>query len=328
MNEPRKCVPNSMLRINRYCCLGLIYALIFLALTAEAKTLAKPKPKAATVKQQKPSTLKPMSGAQMDVYVPAPVLAPKRPSHSSEFSNSVAPAKPRMLEGSAEHAETLPAEDSRFAAGSVFDASSLPEFKSGNNWFWLPTWFAGNYKTDTLTRVYRYDYRTGKTDVARNTAVFRRTEKWGWQQDRLGGVWQFDNTPYQKEVDRGPSKEIQLCKERVPVRITNDSATLRFRITAIIINRETEKIEWTIQSEFLQTYTLVNPNRIRVDVSAKSFDVNGKPMTLDKSVQYLDRITGFEPENNLDGKDLRVLFREFLLARNRADLIPDNRSGF
>lgn len=322
-------MPNSMLRISKYCCLGLIIALTALALTVEAKTPAKPKSKTPTVKQQKPSNLKPMSGAQMDVYVPTPVPTPKHPaSNSSEFSNGATPAKPRILEGSAEHSEALPAEDSRFAAGSIFDASSLPEFKTGNNWFWLPTWFAGNYKTDTLTRVYRYDYRTGKTDVSRNTAVFRRTEKWGWQQDKLGGVWQYDNTPYQKEVDRGPSKEIQLCKERVPVRITNDSATLRFRITAIIINRETEKIEWTIQSEFLQTYTLVNPNRIKVDVSAKSFDVNGKPMTLDKSVQYLDRITGFEPEASYNGKDLRVLFREFLLAKGRADLIPDNSSGF
>jgi len=331
-----------MLRISKHFCLFTAFALLslvfILALEAKTptkttlptKTPAKAPTKAKPAKQQKLLPLKPMSGAQMDVYVPTPKARPSSP----EFSANTAPAKPMMLEGSLEHSESLPAEDSRFAAGTTFDSSSLPEFQSGNNWFWLPRWFAGNYKTETLTRIYRYDFRTGKTDLTRNTSIFRRTEKWGWQQDRLGGIWQYDNTPYKKEVDRGNSKEIQLCKERVPVRITNDSATLRFRITAIIINRKTDKIEWTIQSEFLQTYTPVGQDRIKVEVSAKSFDVNGKPLTLDKSVQYLDRITGFEPEVSLDGRDLSVLFRQFLLSSNRANLIPNtslipnNRSGF
>lgn len=326
-------MPNSMRRPSKHYCLFIVlFLLVVCVSTLEAKAPTKlkvqTKPSAKATAKAKPSKqqqkllpLKPMSGAQMDVYVPTPPV--EQPN-----SSSTVPAKSRMLEGSLEHSESLPAEDSRFAAGTTFDASTLPEFQAGNNWFWLPQWFAGNYKTETLTRIYRYDFRTGKTDLARNTAVFRRTEKWGWQQDRLGGVWQYDNTPYKKEVDRGGSREIQLCKERVPVKITNDSATLRFRITAIIINRQTDKIEWTIQSEFLQTYTPVGTDRVKVEVSAKSFDVYGKPMTLDKSVQYLDRITGFEPEESYDGKDLRVLFREFLLSSNRANLIPDSRSGF
>lgn len=315
MNVPRNCVPNSMLRLSKLF-LWLIFLLstfVFVS-TIEAKSPAKAAPQQ---KQNKPSSLKPMSGAQMDTYVPA-APAHKYPSNSA----------PRMLQGSLEHAETLPAEDSRFAAGTMFDASALPEYKAGNNWFWVPSWFAGNYKTESLTRTYRYDYRTGATDLQRTTSVLRRTEKWGWQQDRSGGIWQYDSAPYRQEVDRDTLQEFQLCKERVPVKITNNSVTLRFRITSIFINRKTEKVEWTIQSEFLQTYVPVGPNRLKVDISAKSFDVNGKPTTIDKNVQYLDRIAGFEPLDVYNGKDMRIMFRDFLIAHNRADLIPGSGSGF
>lgn len=341
MNVLRACVPNSIQRISNSC-LSFMLAFAVFALAAEAKPTAKtPAKKQVTTSQKskttksypapqkKPASLKPMTGAQMDTYVPTPQVSQPRPSSAtSDFSGDTKPAQSRMLTGSAEHSETLPAEDSRFAAGSTFDERALPDYKSGNNWFWLPTWFAGNYKTDTLTRVYRYDYETGKTDLTKNTYVVRRTEKWGWQQDRSGGIWQYDSTPYKSNIDRGASREIQLCKERVPVRMTAESATLRFRTTAIIINRQTEKIEWTNQSEYLQTYRPVGPNRIKVEISAKTFDANGRPLYIDKNIQYLDRITGFEPMDTLDGKDLRVMFRDFLLAHNRADLIPDSRSGF
>lgn len=327
MNELRNCVPNSMSRATKLRCLGLILVLlsIILLLAVEAKAPVKPKAKTPAVKQQKPSTLKPMSGAQMDTYVPTPLP----PSNSgSDFSTGAAPAKSRMLEGSAEHSETLPAEDSRFSAGATFDASAIPKRTAGNNWYWLPPWFAGVYKTESIVGVYRFDFRTGKTDVSRRTSVNRRTEKWGWQQDRMGGVWQYDSTPYSIEVDRGTRKEVQLVKKRVPVRITQDSAVIKFLSTAIIINRSTGKIEWTIQSEFLQTYRPIGPSRIELTVSAKLFDEEGRPMTLDKNIQYLDRLSGFESENTYNGNNMKALFKEFLLSNNRPDLVPDNRSGF
>lgn len=306
-----------MLRIIRYICLGLVIIPFLFSSGVAAKTPVKVSPPAA--KKSKPASLKPMSGAQMDTYVPS--------VPSSQFSGNLRQAKPQMLQGSAEHSESLPAEDSRFSAGATFDAKALPEYKTANNWFWIPQWFAGKYKTESITRYYRYDYRTGQTDLTRNTSVLRRTEIWGWQQDRLGGIWQYDSAPYREEVDRDTLFEIQLCKERTPVKITNDSVVLRFRITSIFINRKTEKIEWTIQSEFLQTYTQVGPTRLKVEISAKAFDENGKPKTLDKNTQYLDRISGFEPVISMNGRDVKDMFRDFLLARNRADLIPESSSG-
>ncbi len=314
MNGLRNYAPNSMLRIIRYFCLGLVIIPLLFLPGVDAKTPAKASPPA--VKKTKPASMKPMSGAQMDTYVP-----------SSQFSGNSQQSNSRMLQGSAEHSESLPAEDSRFSAGATFDAKALPGIKSANNWFWIPSWFAGEYKTDSITRFYRYDYRSGQTDLKRNTSVLRRTEIWGWQQDRQGGIWQYDSAPYTEEVDRDTLREIQICKERAPVKITNDSVVLRFRITSIFINRKTEKIEWTIQSEFLQTYTQVSPTRLKVEVSAKSFDENGKPKALDKNTQYLDRISGFQPVVGMNGRDVKAMFRDFLLARNRADLIPSD-SGF
>lgn len=310
MNVPRNYVPNSVLRILRHLCLGLVIIPLLFSLGVDAKTPAAPK----AVKKTKPASLKPMSGAQMDTYVPP-----------SQFNSPQ--SKSQMLQGSAEHSESLPAEDSRLTAGATFDAKALPEQKTANNWFWIPQWFAGKYKTESITRFYRFDYGTGQTDLKRNTSVLRRNEIWGWQQDKLGGIWQYESSSYTEEVDRDTLREIQICKERVPVKITNDSVVLRFRITSIFINRKTEKIEWTIQSEYLQTYTPVSPTRLKVEISAKSFDENGKPKALDKNTQYLDRISEFVPVVSMNGRDVKAMFRDFLLARNRADLIP-NESGF
>lgn len=331
------------IKLSRLWCLGVLTTLLpsVLYLAVDAKTppakstIKKPALKTGLKnpgpKKQNPSGLKPMSGAQMDTYVPIPI-SPQKINSASEFSGTSTPVKPRMLQGAAEHSESLPAEDSRFSAGTRFDASAIPKVTASNVWYWLPPWFAGVYQTENIVGVYRYDFRTGKTDVSRRTSVNRRIEKWGWQQDRMGGVWQYDSTPYQIEVDRGAQKEIQWVKKRVPVRIGQDIAVLKFLSTSIIVNRQTGKIDWTVQSEFLQTYRPISPNRIELTVSAKLFDAEGRPMTLDKNIQYLERLSGFIPEDYYNGKDMRALFREFLLSRNRPDLILDNRqdsrSGF
>ena len=75
--------------------------------------------------------------------------------------------KAQFLKGEIEHQEKLPAIDPRLRIGKKFHPAKLTALTPNNEWFVVPSWFAGEWHQDEQTIVLLKNYRTGVIDSGR-----------------------------------------------------------------------------------------------------------------------------------------------------------------
>jgi len=220
----------------------------------------------------------------------------------------------RLLTGGVEHSETLEPLDSALAPGQVFDPDKLPEAESegANNWYKIPDWLAGTWHKDTQTDYYRYNYKTNLVDTTTRTETAKADGTWGTQQDKDGAIWQFDPAPFNATVDGGDQFIVQLVRTSDPVEISDKKFVRRSVDTQIRVAKANGVIEMVESGEQITTYTPEGDDLIKRETSAKVFDPSGQPVLLGKSFAYEKRIAVFIPQNTYKGRDMKLLFQQFL----------------
>ena len=227
-----------------------------------------------------------------------------------------------VLEGKIEHSQSLAPVESGLKAGLTFDITNLPKLVSGNEWYQLPDWAPGRYKTEKDTCYYFKELSSGLTDHTVQSTTAIHTGDSGMQTDKLGHVWEYEYAPYKTRVDGDTTYEYQLIRKRKPLELSNDRMTFLYVGTTIHISKVDNKIIRTSQVESIQTYTPAGPNKIKCAASMKIFDENGKPIALTRLVSGKQKIAPYHRIDKLNGKDLQVSFRDFLISHNLEHLMP------
>ena len=271
-------------------------------------------------------------------------LAPENAkSGSSPASETVAPAVPDaktasvaeptatgvprapMLQGGVKHSEELPGLDDALRPGQVFKDEVLlnPETPINNEWFLIPSWYAGVRHSEDVLIVYRYIYNTGQTTTPMQRQLERQNSLSGFQVDRNGGIWDYKHLPSIQHVESDFVNAVLFVKNITPLKETPDQLVIKYEEISITTDKKKNKILQVTQQEQINSITSPEPNLLRIDVSVKSFDRDGKPVRMEQSVVFAKIIKPFEHIDMFEGQDLRPLFRNFLVSHQLANLVPD-----
>jgi hypothetical protein len=238
----------------------------------------------------------------------------------------VPPSGKQYLQGNIEHAEVLPRLDERLRPGAGYDESLLLQLgtQGNNDWFWIPSWYAGKRHTEEALIVYRHDFATGITTNPMQRQLERQEYVSGYQKDRNGGIWELNNAPFIQHIDSGFMFAVLYIREMTPVEVSEDRIVLRYREISVAYSKKNNKILESTQQEQLNTLTPMQPGTIHADVSVKSFGWDGQPQREEQSVIYTQIIEPYHRIDGIDGKDLHSMFRDYLVSQHKEDLLPDD----
>lgn len=244
-------------------------------------------------------------------------------SSSSPTDPQSAVAKPFVLRGSAEmHAEALPPVDPSLQAGSIYNEQNVPKLQPNNDWYWIPSWYAGVKHIETQTILQDYDFRTGETLNAQRTVLNRQDLPIGFQMDRNGQIWELKRAPYEATTDSGGAFTKTFVRSREPVQVSQSAVVVKLVETSVMVDKRTNRIVRTLQEEQINTYTPIGGGAMNMKTSIKAFDANGRAQMLETSVRNATQISPFQPINNYQGMDTRSMFRDFMIAKGMANLLP------
>jgi len=225
------------------------------------------------------------------------------------------------IEGKIEHVEQLPAVERRFSPGVQFDQTV--ELSPNNLWVKIPTWLAGSWSAREETAVFYQDFRNGESRNLQQTFKAKQDFNYGQQIDKSGQVWHYVGVPYTSNTLRSTAREIHEVREKQFLRANQDEVAFRAIATVLLVDSLSSRIERTYQQESLTTYAPIADDRISMTASTKVFNAGGRPQTLQKNEAIIKRYKRFQIINEKDGKDLKMLFREYMAAKGMADLLPD-----
>lgn len=250
--------------------------------------------------------------ASADSSNPPEATAPDAPGH-----------KPVFLQGGIEHSERLAPVAPQLAAGATYNAQAAPPVDPHNDWYWIPSWYAGLKHADSDTILSDYDFRSGKQTVENRVVTSRQDLFIGFQPDRNGQVWEFKRAPYRTTVEGDGFFLTMLVSNRDPVSVSNDQVVIRLLQTTLTVDSSSQRILKSEQQEQINTYVRAAPGVMNLHTSIKSFAQDGSPLVQEESTRVVVDRAPFQPVDFYDGKDMRAMFRDFMLARGWGNLLPD-----
>lgn len=246
-------------------------------------------------------------------------------ANSPAESTPVDVSKPVFLQGGViEHAERLPAVDPNLQAGALFNAAAIPQPVPNNDWYWIPSWYAGTKHVDTETILQEYDYQSGRSATINRVVTNRQDLTIGFQSDRNGQIWEFKRAPYNTVVEGDSFFTTMLVRNRDPLKVEQAQVVVRLLQTSVSVDKRSRRILKTLQEEQINTYTPVSPGVMSMQTSIKSFAADGSPLMQETSTRMVATSAPFSPVNLYEGKDMRALFQNYMLSHGFGNLLPDD----
>jgi hypothetical protein len=212
--------------------------------------------------------------------------------------------------------------------GVSFSAAARAHFQNlqpANVWFKIPAWLAGKWEFFKAETTSYTDLKTGKTNSHPEDSNTEATSVWGWQRDKNGEIWEYENSPHATESQTDQMMTYYVRHENEPISSSQTKLVCKMIYTYSSINASTRLISKTYQSEDMVSYVQEEQDRLRRDVSSKIFDQDGNPIALSTSYSIAKRILPFVPINSANGhNDMSTLFRDYLKNHGLPDLIPDH----
>jgi len=233
------------------------------------------------------------------------------------------PVSAKILYGEVGHSENLAPVEKDLQPGNVFSSSKIATKgdNKANDWYRIPTWLAGLWHKETQTDYFLYNYLTNQTDTSERQRVARSDGRWGTQQDSQGNIWQYEPVPYQEMIDAGDETVVQIVRSCEPIQVNDTVFGKRSIDTQLRVDKATGTIKSVETGEEITYLTPESEVLLKRETSSKVFDKDGKPILLGKSFSYENRLSSFEPQNSYHGKDVRVIFSEFLKTVSALQMI-------
>jgi hypothetical protein len=211
--------------------------------------------------------------------------------------------------------------------GLSFSAAAKAHFQNmqpANVWFKIPAWLAGKWEFFEARTTSYTDLKTGKTNSHPEDSNTEATSVWGWQRDKNGDIWEYENSPHATESRTDQMLTYYVRHENEPISSSQTKLICKMTYTYSSINASTRMISKTYQSEDMVSYVQEEQDRLRRDVSSKIFDQDGNPIALSTSYSIAERILPFVPIKSANGNNISMLFRDYLKNHGLSDLIPDH----
>lgn len=211
---------------------------------------------------------------------------------------------------------------------------------AGNDWCMIPDWLAGTWQS-LLSKQAFFDLRPdgvmiqrpetpAEAILLRNSHMppdeqFESTQSFGTLRDRNGAIWHYLRKPYSCSAQGTKThwSYSRVLDERIDTLDTAEVVDDETIAIASLMYQVTDIILYTVQVHQLNKYRPVEDGVIQVVSKNKTYDAFGKLFSISVQQDYqAKRIKIFKPIKTLDGQDLQVLFREFLLSHGKANLIP------
>jgi hypothetical protein len=229
------------------------------------------------------------------------------------------------LQGSIEHSETLPGLSERLKPGSKYKDELLLELgtEANNDWYWIPKWYAGKRHAEEALILFRHDFNTGISSTPMQRQLERQDSVSGYQLDREGDIWDLKKTRFIQHIDSGAALAVLYVKNMTPLAISNSQLVLKYDELSITYSKRDHKILEVVQQEQINKLAPIQPGLLRADISVKSFGWDGQPQRCEQSVMFSNIVEAFHPIDYLDDKDLRPMFRDYLIAHHLENLVPE-----
>jgi hypothetical protein len=198
----------------------------------------------------------------------------------------------------------------------------LEAIEPDNSWFKIPTWLAGKWEYFEAKQTSYTDLKTGQTNRSPQKSQNEATISWGWQKDKQGEIWEFEDSPHADLSRTAASTGYYLRHQNKSTSLSPSKLTCIMRYTYFAVDNETRTVTRTFQSKDTATFTRKGDNEIRRDVSATIYDENGTPIAKSASFSLAKRVAQFRPIDKRAGKDVRPLFHQYLVDHKMANLAP------
>lgn len=226
-----------------------------------------------------------------------------------------------LLQGSVEHSQALPPLPTSLSVGSTFNQAILKAAPSIDGWYWIPDWLAGDWRRDEETVVSSFDYRTQDENNQPHTIAATEIAQFGVQRDRFGGVWHC-RLATNGMADCGDYFSVALVQSQEPQVVSQDKVIIKDVFTELHVNKETNAIIYAAQAESLTRYRPARDGVLDTKTSVKFFDQSGMALKGQRNQSFDVRTKPFVPLDSYKGMDLRSLFKQFLIANDKADYVP------
>jgi len=226
-----------------------------------------------------------------------------------------------ILQGGVEHSQILPALPRSLDVGADFNQALLSASPPIDGWYWIPDWLAGDWRREQETVVSSVDFRTGEENREPHTISATEIAQFGVQRDRFGGVWHC-RLATGGMADCGDYLSVALVQSQEPVVVSQEKVIVRDVFTELQVNKETHAIMYSAQAESLTRYQPARDGVLNTTTSIKFFDEHGMPLKGQHNQSYDMRTKPFVPLDSYKGKDLRTLFRQFLVSQGKPEYVP------
>lgn len=226
------------------------------------------------------------------------------------------------LQGRLEHSRKLPAVSKMLKPGIHYDDTA--EKPMSNAWVRIPSWLAGVWATKEETTVFQEDLKNGHQINEHHSFSAKSKFGYGKQTDKTGQIWHYVGVPYTSDtVMSGMIEYHQVLEKDVSIRSANKVA-VRTKVVVIKVGKPSGDIKDTYQQESINTYTY-NPAEDWIDMesSTKAFTADGTPLSLTRNSARIRRQTKYAVVNEEYGRDLKSLFRQYLVSQGFSSLVPN-----
>jgi hypothetical protein len=229
---------------------------------------------------------------------------------------------PLTLHGGLEHSERLAPVEPHLQAGSIFNEQALQSLQPNNEWYWIPSWYAGRKHGESETILRDHNFQTGQTVMQNRQVMNRQDLDIGFQPDRNGQVWEFKRAPYTTTVESNTYFTTMMVRSRDPVTVNQNVVVIRMVQTSVNVDKRSRRILKTMQQEQINTYYPSAQGVMTMQTSIRSFGADGLPLVEESGTRLVYDRAPFTPIDSYDGRDMRLLFRDYMLSHGMSNYLP------
>jgi hypothetical protein len=232
----------------------------------------------------------------------------------------------KPLEGGVKINDTLPAIAPEYQIGKTLCTDQLESLTPNNQWYAIPSWFAGKWHQGEETTLSSHDYQSGDTAYGLGTTKAQVDVIRGQQKDKTGQIWDFIGTPTvtKAAIDGGIRYSNIVAFE--PGQADDWQVVLKCRYDQIAADRQLKIFAASQLEEVSIKIPILSEKRDMIldHSSIKSFDAEGHPQSLQEDVVVWTKTAPYRDIDQVGTLNYKLLFVEFLKKIGREDLIPDN----
>ncbi len=229
--------------------------------------------------------------------------------------------------------DKVPALDQALAPGNQFNQSlveqKIHKTAEQNQWFKIPSWAAGSWKTLKAQTTSHKDETSGRETTDGSEYTMKTAFSMGLEKDRTGQIWDFVDHNYWTHTEYDNSDAYCFVTYTSPGVIENNQLREEGRFISFLVDKATGAIISTTQKQAFSIYLEQSPTLMKRKAWQRAFDWQGNTMYSTHSEANCIRTSHFSVDPSItatDGRLLQPLFKKYLIENNLVMLMPQSKS--